>query len=82
VLKTFEANAVNIHGLVYSPDGELLVGVSRDGALLMWRESDGALYATRQVGGSGLGDLAFSQDGTRLAIAGDDQTIYILSIRQ
>ncbi len=82
VIKTFEANAVNIRGLVYSPDGELLVGVSRDGALLMWRESDGALYATRQVGGSRLGDLAFSQDGTRLAIAGDDQTVYILSVRK
>ncbi|MCK5054772.1 MAG: WD40 repeat domain-containing protein, partial [Anaerolineales bacterium] len=41
VLKTFEANAANISGLVYSPDGELLVGVSRNGALLMWRESDG-----------------------------------------
>ncbi|MGB2897260.1 MAG: WD40 repeat domain-containing protein [Anaerolineales bacterium] len=80
VLKTFEANAANIRGLVYSPDGELLVGVSRNGALLMWRESDEALYATRQVGGSGLGDLVFSQDGTRLAIAGDDRKVYILSV--
>lgn len=80
VIKTFEANAVNIRGLVYSPDGQLLVGVSRNGALLMWRESDGALYATRQVGGSGLADLVFSQDGTRLAIAGDDRMVYILSV--
>ena len=80
VLKTFEANAVNIRGLVYSPDGELLVGVSRNGALLMWRESDGALYATRQVSGSGLNDLVFSQDRTRLAVAGNDRMVYILSI--
>jgi len=80
VLKTFEAYAINIRGLVYSPDGELLVGVSRSGDLLMWRESDGALYFTRKVGGSGLGDLAFSEDGTRLAIAGDDRMVYILSV--
>jgi WD40 repeat protein len=82
VLKTFEINATNITGLVYSPDGELLVGVSRNGALLMWRESDGALHAIRQVGGSGLGDLVFSQDGTRLAVAGYDRKVYILSVRQ
>ena len=82
VLKTFEINATNITGLVYSPDGELLVGVTRNGTLLMWRESDGALYVTRQVSGSGLGDLAFSQEGTRLAVAGYDRKVYILSIGQ
>jgi WD40 repeat protein len=82
VLKTFEANAVNIRGLVYSPDGELLLGVSREGSLLMWRESDGALLMNRQVGGSGLGDLAFSHDGKRLAVAGDDRRVYILSVGQ
>lgn len=80
VLKTFEINATNITGLVYSPDGELLVGVTRNGTLLMWRESDGALYITRQVSGSGLGDLAFSQEGTRLAVAGYDRMVYILSV--
>ena len=80
VLRTFEINATNIRGLVYSPDGELLVGVSRNGALYMWQESDGALFATRQVSGSGLNDLAFSGDGSRLAIASNDRSVYILSI--
>jgi WD40 repeat protein len=80
VLRTFEINATNIRGLVYSPDGELLVGVSRNGALYMWQESDGALFATRQVSGSGLNDLAFSRDGSRLAIASNDRSVYILSI--
>jgi WD40 repeat protein len=80
-LGTLRGHTQGIHGVVFSPDGKLVVsgGVRGDEAILVWD------MATQQQMGELLGpldetyDLAFSPDGTLLASAGGwyDKAIYL-----
>jgi len=66
---------ISIYELMYSPDGNRLVGLSDDGQVQVWQAETGRPIMTLygQFGYSWL--LAFSQDGNQLYIASDDGTL-------
>ena len=71
-LYSFSGRRVGDTSAAYGPDAKTLATVSREGCLTLW---DLRHWQTRTLSGSPLlpvRSLAFSADGTRLAIATDD----------
>jgi WD40 repeat protein len=65
----------------FSPDGRRVATASRDGTAKVWEASTGAELLTLYGDGAGVGSVAFSPDGTRLAVGGDNAArIYTLRI--
>lgn len=55
-----------VHGITWSPDGEILATASPDGTVKLW-QPDGTSLKTLQLDGSAFWDVAFSPDGKALA---------------
>jgi len=72
-LRTFDAHQSFIHGLAFSPDGQLLASGAHDDSVKLWRVSDGSLRFS--VDHPRVFDVAFSPDGQLLAAAGNEPFI-------
>ncbi len=64
-----------ISSLSVSPDGKTLAAGTRAGTWL-WEIGEVARH-TVIVPGEGISEIAFSPDGTLLAVAGDDQSVWV-----
>lgn len=80
-----------LYGLAFSPDGQLLSAVSGNGELQLWRVSDGEKLRTPEYYESldylsnpfmNVASIAFSPDGTQLAIGYFDSKVRILDIQE
>jgi WD40 repeat protein len=69
LVRTLQGHSQAVVGLAFSPDGRLLASGSDDSTVRIWRVSDGAPLRTLEAGNHAY-DVAFSQDGTRLATSG------------
>ncbi len=67
--------------LVFSPDGELLVGANYDTNLRVWSTRTGALLRTIEDLLVSIFASSFSPDGIYLACAGVDRTVYVWNTR-
>ena len=56
--------------LDWSPDGQYVAILTTDNDVRVYDASDGSLYDTMEANGETAGELAFSPDGTMLAVAG------------
>lgn len=64
-----DTNDVAVYGAAISPDGTTVVTGGTDGRVKVWTNTNGVLTAQGMVlSGSGLGAVAFSPDGSMLAI--------------
>ncbi len=60
---------VSVYGVAFSPDGATVVTGGTDGRVKIWANANGTLTAQgTPMAGSGLGCVAFSPDGSLLAI--------------
>lgn len=71
LLRTLQGHGFPPQSLAFSPAGDLLASASPDWTVRLWRVSDGMLLHTFHH--SGLSQVAFSPDGTRLAATGHDR---------
>jgi len=85
-LQTLDGPQDGVWRVAYSPDGTRLAGVGREGLLRVWDLTSGEILLT--AGGHGPGavaeglftgilDVAYSPDGTRLATAGADSVVVV-----
>lgn len=75
------AHAGTIEAVAFEPAGERLASVGADGAVHLWRlEGDGRLVRVRTLGQERghLYAVAWSPDGTSLAVAGEGPTVDVL----
>jgi len=60
---------VSVYGVAFSPNGTIMVTGGTDGRIKVWTNTNGTLTAQGMVlSGTGLGAVAFSPDGSSLAI--------------
>jgi WD40 repeat protein len=72
-LRTLSGHKRPVGQLAFSPDGRLLASVSPGEACKLWDVETGQVVRTFGTeGGSNEGRVAFSADGTRLAVATED----------
>lgn len=70
-----------VPGLAFSPNGLLLASGGWDGVVKIWRVDDGALLCNVIPERGLVHALAWSTDGAKLAVATDDGTAQLWSIR-
>jgi WD40 repeat protein len=66
-----DTRGAKIRALAYSPAGDVLVGADGEGTLIVWNRA-GEIVATQALKMS-VTALAFSPDGTRLAVGGGEE---------
>ncbi len=75
--------AERIQDLALSPDGELLAVAAgspgRFGELQVWAVDSGELVEFRRIGGDVLYAVDFAPDGSRIATAGTDRALHVVS---
>jgi WD40 repeat protein len=60
---------VSVYGVAFSPNGTIVVTGGTDGRIKIWTNTNGTLTAQGTVlSGTGLGAVAFSPDGSSLAV--------------
>ncbi len=69
-----------VRALAVSPDGSILVSGDEKGMLRVWNIQTGAKITERRTG-LVIQSLAFSEDGTQLAVALWDSTVGIVGMR-
>jgi WD40 repeat protein len=65
---------VPLSDAVFSPDGQLIAGVSSDGVTRIWRWRRRELLATMRMHADFVNSVAFSRDGRTILTASDDHT--------
>jgi serine/threonine protein kinase/WD40 repeat protein len=66
--------------LVFSPEGQHLIGASRlDNAVRVWTEDGAQLINLKDFSGGSTENVLFVGDGSTLAVTGTDGVIYLLS---
>ncbi|HEX5442400.1 MAG TPA: c-type cytochrome domain-containing protein [Pirellulales bacterium] len=74
------AHRDTIHGVRFSPDGQLLATASADRLIKLFRVSDGSLVRTLEGHTHHVLGLAWQPDGKLLASCGGDQTVKLWNI--
>ena len=68
---------VNINGVVFSPDGRLLVSLSHDGKARLWETETGKELSVLRGHEGQVQAAAFSPDGRHVVTAGKDNTVRV-----
>ncbi len=68
-------------GLAFTPNSAVLASCGTDELVRMWKSADGTALGTLARLPDIPMDLAFSPDGTRLAVASKDDTITLWAVK-
>ncbi|MCA1991096.1 MAG: NACHT domain-containing protein [Coleofasciculus sp. S288] len=79
-LRTLQFSS-RIRSMVFTPDGEILIGSHADQTLKLWKVSDGRCLKTFQGFASGVWSIAFSPDGA-LFSGSPDQLIKVWDVSE
>ncbi|HEY9666185.1 MAG TPA: NB-ARC domain-containing protein [Coleofasciculaceae cyanobacterium] len=79
-LRTLQFSS-RIRSMVFTPDGEILIGSHADQTLKLWKVSDGRCLKTFQGFASGVWSIAFSPDGA-LFSGSPDQLIKLWDVSE
>jgi WD40 repeat protein len=66
--------------MAFHPDSLLLATVARDGVVGLWNTVQGSGHGKIEASHLPLTSLAFSQDGTRLAVGGLDKLVRLYGL--
>ena len=72
--------SARIQVLAVSPDGRTLAGAYNAPRVALWNLADSSALTPLTVGTDWINGLAYSSDGTRLAVASSDQHAYVVSV--
>jgi len=72
--KRLEGHSASMRAVAFAPNGQTLVASGDDGRILLWDVVEGAVQELTRLD-AGVLALAFSHDGTRLAIGASSQII-------
>ena len=78
--RRFEGHSDSVYGVLFAPDGKRLVSVSRDGTAAIWSVEHHDVENRIVLGGHVVG-LAFSSDGTWLAVGNNQGDITVSQVK-
>ena len=80
-LKHLLGHTESVYSVSFSPDCKVLASGAFDGYCYLWDINSGKSFSQYKIASGGIYDVAWSSSGNRLAIAGSNNQVTVLDIR-